>query len=325
MNDERKKPIPLWPDGCVWILCSSSIGAILKIFLTPIDTSGNDIGAGLGNLIVHPVVHGSIGAIGGAFIGSLAFFLFRNGKNTSPLNAEESVNVIETAIRKATKKPTGELTKADFEKVTELHLSNNKLTEVPKDLEKLTQLKELRLDYNKLTDVKGLEKLTKLRFLNLKNNPDLTKAQIAELKKVLPRCKIYPLTKEESAKVIEAAIRKATKKPTGELTKADYEKVTYLNFYNKQLTDVKGLEKLTQLKHLNLNNNQLTSLKGLENLTQLRFMGLNSNQLTSVKGLENLTKLTELYLEDNPDLTKTQIDELQKALPNCYITSNPTK
>ena len=32
-----------------------------------------------------------------------------------------------------------------------------------------------------------------------------------------------PLTKEESAKVIEAAIRKAAKKPTGELTKADFE------------------------------------------------------------------------------------------------------
>ena len=27
----------------------------------------------------------------------------------------------------------------------------------------------------------------------------------------------------------------------------------------------------------------------------------------------------------NPALTKAQIDELQKALPNCYIGSNPTK
>ena len=59
-----------------------------------------------------------------------------------------------------------------------------------------------------------------------------------------------PLTKEESAKVIEAAIRKAAKKPTGELTTADLEKVTYLNLYNNQLTNVKGLEKLTQLKIL---------------------------------------------------------------------------
>ncbi len=54
-----------------------------------------------------------------------------------------------------------------------------------------------------------------------------------------------PLTKEESAKVIEVAIRKAAKKPTGELTEADLEKVKGLSLSTHQLTDVKGLEKLT--------------------------------------------------------------------------------
>ena len=57
-----------------------------------------------------------------------------------------------------------------------------------------------------------------------------------------------PSTKEQSAKVIEAAIRKAAKKPTGEPTKADLEKVTELRLNNNQLTDVKGLEKLTAVK-----------------------------------------------------------------------------
>ncbi len=38
---------------------------------------------------------------------------------------------------------------------------------------------------------KGLEKLTQLRGLHLCNNPDLTKAQIAELKKALPKCGFY--------------------------------------------------------------------------------------------------------------------------------------
>ena len=90
-----------------------------------------------------------------------------------------------------------------------------------------------------------------------------------------------PLTKEESAKVIEAAIRKADKKPTGELTKADLEKVERLNLRNNQLTEVKGLEKLTQLP--------------------------------------------ELHLSDNPDLTKAQIAELQKALPKCKIEHTATK
>jgi len=35
--------------------------------------------------------------------------------------------------------------------------------------------------------------------------------------------------------------------------------------------------------------------------------------------------LTSLNLNNNHDLTKAQIAELQKALPKCEITSNPTK
>ena len=112
-----------------------------------------------------------------------------------------------------------------------------------------------------------------------------------------------PLTKEESAKVIEAAIRKAAGKPTGDLAKADLEKVTklYISYY--QLTSVKGLEKLTQLETLNLKDNELSDVKSLEKLTQLKV----------------------LRLIGNPDVTKAQIDQLQKALPKCKIISNPKK
>ena len=95
--------------------------------------------------------------------------------------------------------------------------------------------------------------------------------------------------------------------------------------FGNQLTDVKGLEKLTQLRTLDLNSNQLTSVKGLEKLTQLTYLRLSQNQLTNVKGLEKLTQLKVLYLQYNPDLTKTQIAELQKALPNCDIISNAKK
>ena len=96
---------------------------------------------------------------------------------------------------------------------------------------------------------------------------------------------------------------------------------------SNQLTELpKGLEKLTQLTMLRLRHNQLTEVKGLEKLTQLTKLWLTGNQLTELpKGLEKLTKLKELYLEDNPDLTKAQIAELQKALPKCKIISNPTK
>ncbi len=59
--------------------------------------------------------------------------------------------------------------------------------------------------------------------------------------------------------------------------------------------------------------------KGLEKLTQLKHLYLYSNQLTNVKGLEKLTRLKVMCLDCNPDLTKAQIDQLQKALPKCKI------
>jgi len=195
---------------------------------------------------------------------------------------------IETAIRKAVGKPTGKLTKVDLEKVTRLplydseltdvtalkeltqlqalHLNGNQLTDV-KELENLTQLKKLSLDENQLTRVKGLEKLTQLKELWLKDNPDLNKAQIDELKKALPKCFISSnptLNAEESAKFIDAAIRKAAKKPTGELTEADLKKVAELRFEDCQLTDVTTLKELTQLKELDLIDNPLTKAQIVE-------------------------------------------------------------
>jgi hypothetical protein len=85
----------------------------------------------------------------------------------------------------------GELNGADLEEVAKLDLDGYQLTELPKNLKNLTQLKVLVLSKNQLTELpKGLEKLTQLMSLNLKDNPDLTKAQIDELQKALPRCKI---------------------------------------------------------------------------------------------------------------------------------------
>ena len=100
---------------------------------------------------------------------------------------------------------------------------------------------------------------------------------------------------------------RASGEPMGELTKADLEEVTHLNL------------------HGNHHGNGLTDVKGLEKLTQLEVLNLGSNQLTSVKGLEKLTRLRVLNLANNPALTKAQIDELQKALPKCKITHNATK
>ena len=77
--------------------------------------------------------------------------------------------------------------------------------------------------------------------------------------------------------IIEKAIRKSLKKPTGELTKSDLERATELTLIGTRITD-KGLEEVSKL--------------------------------------ENLAKL---YLYNYEEITKAQIDELQKALPKCEI------
>lgn len=115
------------------------------------------------------------------------------------------------AIRQAAEKPTGTLTAADIEKVTKLvlanskitdvsalasypklewlHLSNNQLTDVSA-LGGLTQLKRLILDHNQLTDVSVLLALKQMVFIDLSDNPNLTKAEVDRLKTALPNCTI---------------------------------------------------------------------------------------------------------------------------------------
>ena len=133
------------------------------------------------------------------------------GKPTGKLTKVdlEKVTKLNLSNKQLTKVPKGleklmQLTKLDLSyneltdvkglekltKLTKLDLGINKLTDV-KGLEKLTKLEELDFDFNQLADVKSLMKLTRLTELVLVDNPTLTKAQIAELKKALPKCDIY--------------------------------------------------------------------------------------------------------------------------------------
>lgn len=125
-------------------------------------------------------------------------------------------------------------------------------------------------------------------------------------RKELPKKNYIPepdLTQQESAEVIEAAIRIKAKKPDGDLTQEDLSKVKVLILNNKRLSCVKELEKLTQLKNLNLADNRLTDVQALEKLSQLEYLNLRSNYL----------------------LSETQIIHLFRVLPNCEILPIPPK
>ena len=100
--------------------------------------------------------------------------------------------IVEKAIREKIKKPTGELTKADLDKVTRIHLHTTKITDAGlKEVAKLQQLTHLYLGDTQITDegLKEVAKLKKLTILYLYGTK-VTDAGVAELKKALPKCEI---------------------------------------------------------------------------------------------------------------------------------------
>ena len=106
--------------------------------------------------------------------------------------AKEQSAIVEKAIRSefSLNKPTGELTKADLDKVTVLGLDNTKITNAGlKEVAKLQNLTFLNLGSTKITDagLKELAKLQNLKGLSL-DDTNITDEGAAELKKALPKC-----------------------------------------------------------------------------------------------------------------------------------------
>jgi len=97
---------------------------------------------------------------------------------------------------------------------------------------------------------------------------------------------------------IEAAIRKAANKPSGELTPADLAQVTKLDLSELEIVDLKPLAGLTELVFLQLNGNGIRDLGPLAGLTKLQGIMLDGNRATDLRPLAGLTELTTLSLRN---------------------------
>ena len=129
----------------------------------------------------------------GSITGGMGTFKKIKSPKEAPSKSVEIANpIVEKAIRKQIKKPTGELTEANLEKVTELYLNDTKITDAGlEDLTKLKNLTDLPLSRTKITDagLKDTAKMQQLTRLSL-NYTGITDAGAAELKKAMPKCKI---------------------------------------------------------------------------------------------------------------------------------------
>lgn len=149
----------------------------------------------------------------------------------------------------------------DATNLTNLYLNKNQISDVS-SLATLVRLKELSLANNKLTTLTGLEPLIRLTTLNLEGNKMTDLASIAKL------------TNLQS-----------------------------LNLASNDLTEIGALSALTNLKTLYLYTNKLTNLMGISGMKSLSQLSLNQNQLTDISSLAGMTSLSSLDLSENPTLS----------------------
>lgn len=88
------------------------------------------------------------------------------------------------------------------------------------------------------------------------------------------------------------------------------------------ISEIKGLEELTELKRLDLSSNEIFEIKGIDKLINLEYLSLGGNNISEIKGLGNLVNLKGLIL------CRNQINEI-KGLENLInlfyldISENP--
>lgn len=212
-------------------------------------------------------------------------------------NDEEIIFVypeIEEKTREILEKPEGVITKADVLAITEFEM-NAKCAAPFQDLQWYENLERVRLHNCGVKNLKGVEKLTALKDLWMRNN-DITDIEpVRELNGLVEfSCAGNPVS--------------------------DYSPVSGLiNLEELQIgdngfsdTDIDFLANLTKLNSLYAPWCGITDISVLKNLTELEYLNLFHNQIEDVSVLGELDKLTNLYLELNQIKDITPLYALNK-------------
>ena len=174
--------------------------------------------------------------------------------------------VLEQKVREAMDKPSGDITTAEAEAVTELRLNIEWQPQIPTEtqiqnisgLEYFKNLEYLDLSFNGIRDISPLAGLTKLKDLSLGGNPIQDIAPLEALTNLL--C---------------------------------------LKLFNCEASDYSVLAKLSNLEFLMLDRTPFSDAGLLSGLTQLNWLSLSFTQVKDISPLAGLTNLRRLYLSQN--------------------------
>jgi Leucine-rich repeat (LRR) protein len=147
-------------------------------------------------------------------------------------------------------------------------------------LERLTKLKILDLSNNEISEIEGLENLEMLELLSLSNNKIERMKGISSLKNL----KNIDLSENRISKIEQLS---------------QLQNLYTLDLSGNNILKISGLENCPNLETLNLNNNLISEIEGLDSCKNLTEFDLTNNNISKIQGLQNLNELEDVYLRNN--------------------------
>jgi protein phosphatase 1 regulatory subunit 7 len=190
--------------------------------------------------------------------------------------------------------------------LTTLDLSFNKIRNI-KNIDKLVKLTNLYFVQNKIEEIKNLETLTKLTNLELGGNRI---SKIENLDTLVDLTQLW-LGKNRIHKF----------ENLNALTN-----LKILSIQSNRITKIEGLENLVNLEELYVSHNGIEKIEGLEKNIKLNTLDLTSNRIQRIGDLSHLKELTDLWISynkiDSFEDVENGLKDL-KDLDTVYFEGNP--
>ena len=217
---------------------------------------------------------------------------------------------LEAAIRAEIGKPLADIHYHDLMEIA-VFSATGKQIEILKGMQCLTGLEELYLQRNQINDLAPLVDNAGIDsddVVNLTENPIDCREQAANIQALWFRfvdLKIDCIPDACEGVIafpdpnLEAVIREAIGKPTGDIQYPDVDRLTSLNASRREIGDLTGMQCLRGLTELRIGDNLITDLGPLDDLTDLVELQISRNRISDLTPLAGLGALSVLWFSNN--------------------------
>ncbi|MCD4663725.1 MAG: hypothetical protein K8R68_00545, partial [Bacteroidales bacterium] len=157
------------------------------------------------------------------------------------------------------------------------------LKEIPKTIVKFSNLINLNLSYNEITNITSLQKLKKINNLHLQKN------RIKDISPIHDLIEIKELVLNDN-EIIDISVLKNIKK------------IKKLYLANNHIKEISALSELSQLENIGFYNNEINDISALSKLKNIKWIFIGKNNIVDISPIKELFNKEDISynFDDNP-------------------------